>query len=77
MEEAKQIVDSLKVVNDIAELKLMTDVNGKTNNENSIQNYIQVLQNNRYRVPFPIKLVLSSYERTTVSKSFSIQFCFS
>lgn len=43
---AKSFVDSLKVVNDVAErsLKLMTDVNGKfTKSENVTQNIIQVV----------------------------------
>lgn len=64
--DAKKVVDSLKVVNDIAErsLKLMTDINGKhTKNENGTQQLIQVIQDNRNRVSSTHKTVLSSYER--------------
>lgn len=63
---AKKIVDSLKVVNDVAErtLKLMTDVNGSlTNNEDEKQRAIQVIEDNRKRVPTTQKFVLSNCKR--------------
>lgn len=62
---AKKIVDSFKVVNDTAEraLKLMTDVNGSlTNNEQEKQKAIQVIEDNRKRIPSTQKYVLSSYK---------------
>lgn len=62
---AKKIVDSFKVVNDTAErtLKLMTDVNGLfTNNEQEKQKTVQVIEDNRQRIPSAKKYVLSSYK---------------
>lgn len=62
---AKKIVNSFKVVNDVAEraLKLMTEVNGSlTNKEPQKQNTIQVIEDNRKRIPTTQKYVLSSYK---------------
>lgn len=62
---AKKVVDSFKVVNDTAEraLKLMTDVNcSMTNDEQGKQNAIQVIEDNRKRIPTTQKYILSSYQ---------------
>lgn len=62
---AKETVDSFRVVNDIAErtLKLMTDINGSlTNDEEQKQKTIQVIEDNRKRIPTTQKYVLSSYK---------------
>lgn len=62
---AKKIVDSFKVVNEVAEraLKLMTEINGSlTNKEEQKQNSIQVIEDNRKRIPKTQKYVLSSYK---------------
>lgn len=64
--KAKNIVDSIKVVNDTAErtLNLMSDFNGTiTNNEVQKQNVIQVVEDHRKRVKTSNKSVLSSYKR--------------
>lgn len=63
---AKQMVDSFKVVNDTAEraLKMMTDYNESlTLNEQKKQSAIQVVEDNRKRVPDLKKSTLSSYSR--------------
>lgn len=63
---AKAIVDSLKVTNDTAErsLKLMTDINESlTSKENKMQQLIQVIEDNRKRIPNTKKDTLSSYKR--------------
>lgn len=63
---AKEIFDSFKVVTDTAEraLKMMTDFNDSlTTNEEGKQNVIQVVEDNRKRIPNTTKAVLSSYER--------------
>lgn len=64
--DGKAVVDSFKVVNDIAEraVKLMTDINGKlTHSEDGAQNAIQVVQDNRKRIPSTSKTALASYQR--------------
>lgn len=63
---AKTIVDSLQVVNDCAErsLKLMTDFNESlTSNEPEKQRAIQVIEDNRKRIPSMKKSVLCSYQK--------------
>lgn len=63
---AKKIVDSLQVVNDCAErtLKLMTDFNASfTTNESEMQKAIQVIEDNRKRIPNTKKSVLSAYKK--------------
>lgn len=58
---AKKTVDSLHVVNDVAErsLKLMTDFNEKfTKSEPEKQNAIQVIEDNRKKIPNTKKSVL-------------------
>lgn len=63
---AKTIVDSLQVVNDCAErtLKLMTDFNDSfTSKEPEMQRAIQVIEDNRKRIPSMKKSVLSSYKK--------------
>lgn len=65
-QKAKEIVDSFKVVNDTAEraLKMMTDYNHSlTTNEEEKQGAIQVVEDNRKRIPSTKKSVLSSYNR--------------
>ncbi|XP_037030592.1 uncharacterized protein LOC119070384 [Bradysia coprophila] len=62
--KAKEIVDSFKVVNDTAEraLKIMTDFNESlTFKEENKQNSIQVVEDNRKRIPNLKKTVLSGY----------------
>lgn len=64
--KAKEMVDSFKVVNDTAEraLKMMTDFNQSlTHNEDDKQSAIQVVEDNRKRIPNLKKSVLSSYTR--------------
>lgn len=63
---AKTIVDSLHVVNDCAErtLKLMTDFNESlTTNESEMQRVIQVVEDNRDKMPNIKKSVLASYKQ--------------
>lgn len=65
-QRAKQIVDSFKVVNDTAEraLKLMTDFNQSfTSNESAKQSAIQVVEDNRVRIPDLKKSTLSNYSQ--------------
>lgn len=63
---AKNIIDSLFVVNDCAErtLKLMTDFNESlTTKEPEKQRAIQVIEDNRKRIPNTKKSVLSAYKK--------------
>lgn len=63
---AKQIVDSFSVVNDCAErtVKLMTDVNElSTTSEPEMQRAIQVIEDNRKRIPTTKKSDLSTYKK--------------
>lgn len=65
-QKAKETIDSFKVVNDTAEraLKIMTDYNNTlTHNEDGKQSAIQVVEDNRQRIPNLTKSVLSSYTR--------------
>lgn len=67
-QEAKEIVDSFKVVNDTAEraLKMMTDYNQSlTHKEDGKQSAIQVVEDNRKRIPNLNKSVLSIYNIRT------------
>jgi hypothetical protein len=60
----KRIVDSLKVVNDIAErsIALMSDFNSSiTKNESEMQRLIQVVEDHRKRVPNCSKQTLTAY----------------
>jgi hypothetical protein len=60
----KRIVDSLKVVNDIAErsIALMSDFNSSiTKNESEMQRLIQVVEDHRKRVPDSSKGTLAAY----------------
>lgn len=66
---AKSIVDSFQVVNDCAErtLKLMTDFNDSlTTKESDKQNVIQVVADNRERLPNTKKSVLASYKKLSL-----------
>lgn len=63
---AKNIVDSFQVVNDCAErtLKLMTDFNESfTTKEAEKQQAIQVIEDNRKKIPNTKKSVLSTYAK--------------
>lgn len=67
--KTKSIVDSFQVVNDCAErtLKLMTDFNDTlTTKESGKQRVIQVVADNRERLPNTKKTVLASYKKLSL-----------
>ena len=64
-DKAKSVVDSIKVVNDSAErtVALMSSYNESiTKNESEMQRLVQVVEDNRKRIPDYKKTTLKQYE---------------